>query len=178
MQYNSWYTGAGIEWTGKKSYWREEGEEVGDGRTEGLSKDEGQAVVSLNTWCWWQRIGSLLDSSLSKPVEKMIQWCLGSSSFLVIDDKVALDCILNGCCNLRVYWSTFRSCAWKTNSTSSNKIILPFPVSWISSVLQFLFPLFSLCPFCGPPSSSLEVFIRKNLASHTKKFSEVALLQI
>jgi len=130
---------ASIEWTGKKSYWREEGGEVGDGRAEGLSKDEGQAAVSLNTWCWWQRIGSLLDSVLSKPLEKMIQWCLGSSSFfLVIDDKVALDCILNGCCSLRVL-VYIQSCAWKTNSPSSNKILLPFPVSWISSFFGFFF---------------------------------------
>ena len=28
---------AGIKWTGKKSYWLEEGEEVGDGRAEGSS---------------------------------------------------------------------------------------------------------------------------------------------
>ena len=41
--------GADIEWTGKKSYWLEEGEEVGDGRTEGLSAigDGGQAAISL-----------------------------------------------------------------------------------------------------------------------------------
>ena len=38
VQDNSWHTGAGIEWTGKKSYWLEEGEEVGDGRDEGLSQ--------------------------------------------------------------------------------------------------------------------------------------------
>ena len=36
-QYKSWHTGAGIEWTGKKSYCLEEGEEVGDGRAEGSS---------------------------------------------------------------------------------------------------------------------------------------------
>ena len=49
VQYNSWHTGAGIEWTGKMSYWLEEGEEVGDGRAEGLSTigDRGQAAISL-----------------------------------------------------------------------------------------------------------------------------------
>ena len=26
VQYNHWHPGAGIEWTGKKSYWLEEGE--------------------------------------------------------------------------------------------------------------------------------------------------------
>ena len=48
-QYKSWHTGAGIEWTGKKSYCLEEGEEVGDGRAEGSSAigDGGQAAMSL-----------------------------------------------------------------------------------------------------------------------------------
>ena len=42
--------GAGIEWTGKKSYWLEEGEEVGDGRADEGSAigDGGQAAISLN----------------------------------------------------------------------------------------------------------------------------------
>ena len=35
MQYNSWYIGAGTEWRGKKGYWPEEGEEVGDDGAEG-----------------------------------------------------------------------------------------------------------------------------------------------
>ena len=38
-----------IKWTGKKSYWLEEDEEVGDGRAEGSPAigDGGQATVSL-----------------------------------------------------------------------------------------------------------------------------------
>ena len=32
VPHSSWHTGAGIEWTGKRSYCLEEGEEVGDGR--------------------------------------------------------------------------------------------------------------------------------------------------
>ena len=49
VQHNSWYPGAGIEWAGKKSYWLEEGEEVGDGRAEGSSAtgDGGQAAIPL-----------------------------------------------------------------------------------------------------------------------------------
>ena len=44
-QPNGWNIRAGIEWTGKKSYWLAEGEEVGDGRAEGSSAtgSEGQA---------------------------------------------------------------------------------------------------------------------------------------
>lgn len=45
VQNNSWHMGAGAEWTGKKSYWRQEGEAVGDGRAEGLSA--WQAAISL-----------------------------------------------------------------------------------------------------------------------------------
>ena len=47
-----WHTGAGIQWTGKKSYWLEEGEGVGDGRAEGLSAigDGGQAAISLTPY--------------------------------------------------------------------------------------------------------------------------------
>ena len=38
VQYNSWHTGAGIEWRDKKSYWLAEGEEVGDSGVEGSSQ--------------------------------------------------------------------------------------------------------------------------------------------
>ena len=43
------HSGAGIEWTGRKSYWVEEREEVGDGSAEGSLAvgDGGQATVSL-----------------------------------------------------------------------------------------------------------------------------------
>ena len=49
VQYSSWHTGAGIEWTGKKSYWLEEGEEVRNCRAEGLSAigDGGHTTISL-----------------------------------------------------------------------------------------------------------------------------------
>ena len=51
-----------------------------------------------------------------------------------------------------VSWSMFRSCVSKTNTVSSNKKNpLPFPVSWISSILQLLLPFVFLCPFSGPP---------------------------
>ena len=66
VQYNSWHTGAGIEWTGKKSYLLEEGEEVGDGRAEGSSAlgDRGQAAISLTPDIDDTESGSLLDSVL------------------------------------------------------------------------------------------------------------------
>ena len=46
VQYNSWHPRADIEWTGKKSYRPEEGQEMGDGRA-GVSKvvDGGRAAI-------------------------------------------------------------------------------------------------------------------------------------
>ena len=66
VQYSSWHTGAGIKWTGKKSYWLEEREEVGDGRDEGSSAigDGGQAAISLTPDVDGTGSGSLLDSIL------------------------------------------------------------------------------------------------------------------
>ena len=80
---------------------------MGDGRAEGSSAigDGGQAAISLTPDVDGTGSGSLLDSILSTLLKKKktIQRCLGSSSFfLVIDDTVALYCLLNGCCNLRV----------------------------------------------------------------------------
>ena len=44
-----WHPGAGTQGTGNKSYLLEEGEDVGDGRAEGLSAtgDGGQPAISL-----------------------------------------------------------------------------------------------------------------------------------
>ena len=47
--YNTWHPGAGIKWTGKKSYCLEEGEEVGDGRAEGSS-----GCSFTHAWRYWQ----------------------------------------------------------------------------------------------------------------------------
>ena len=49
VKYNSWHTGVGIEWTDKKNFSLEEGEELGDGRAEVWSAigDGGQAPISL-----------------------------------------------------------------------------------------------------------------------------------
>ena len=64
--------GAGIKWTGKKSYWLEEGEEVGDGRAEWSSAigDGGQAATSLTPDVDGTGSGSLLDSMLSTRLKK------------------------------------------------------------------------------------------------------------
>ena len=54
---------AGIEWTGKKSYWLEEGKKVEDGRAEGLWAigDGGQAAIWLTSETDDTGSGSLLD---------------------------------------------------------------------------------------------------------------------
>ena len=78
---------------------------MGDGRAEGSSAigDGGQAAVSFMPDIDGTGSGFLLDSILSTLLKKMIQRCLsGSFFFLVIDGTIAVDCILNGCCNLHV----------------------------------------------------------------------------
>ena len=96
---------------------------MGDGRAEGSSAIGyvGQAAISLMPDVDGTSSGSLLDSILSTFLKKTIQCCLGSSSFfLVVDDIVALDCILNGCCNLRALFYLQVPCL-KTNSAASKK---------------------------------------------------------
>ena len=78
---------------------------MGDGRAEGSSAigDGGQAAISVMPDVDGTGSGSLLDSILSPLLKKRSSdvWVV-ALFFLVLDDIVALDCILNGCCNLRV----------------------------------------------------------------------------
>jgi len=63
VKYNSGHPGSGIQGTGKKSYWLEEGEEVGNGRAEGSSAigDGGQAATSCMPDVDGTGSGSLLE---------------------------------------------------------------------------------------------------------------------
>ena len=66
-----------------------------------LKDHQQDAISSCLRWMGQVWINSIY------PLEKMIQWHLGSSSFSffltwVMDDMVILDCTLNGCCNLPV----------------------------------------------------------------------------
>ena len=58
VQYDSWHTRAGIEWTGKKSYWLDE-REVGDGRAE-----ESSAVGNLEDACTWTNLYGLTQTHI------------------------------------------------------------------------------------------------------------------
>ena len=65
----------------------------------------------------------------------MIQWRLSSSSFfLIIDNIVELDWILNGCCNLCVHF-VFGSWASKTNSASPDEEN-PFAISCVLNLCR------------------------------------------
>ena len=66
VQYNNWHTGPASS-EQERSVTMEEGEEVGDGRAEGLSAigDGGQAAISLMPDVDGTGSGSLLDSILS-----------------------------------------------------------------------------------------------------------------
>ena len=107
-----------------KELWLEDGEGVGDGRAEvspTVGGDGGQAAVSFTPDTDGTGSSFLLDSFLSALLKKMIQWCVGSSSlFLIRDDMIALDCIVNGRCNLPVPFYIHVLCL-KTNSASSNR---------------------------------------------------------
>jgi len=73
VEYNSWHTVAGIKWTGKKTYWLEEGEKVVELK---------RARCNLtHTWYRRHRFGFFAGFSSIYPLEKMIQGYLGSSSF-------------------------------------------------------------------------------------------------
>lgn len=63
VQYSSWHTGAGTEWTGERSHWLAEGEEVEDSRAEASSEigDGGQAAMSLMPDVNGAGSGSLLE---------------------------------------------------------------------------------------------------------------------
>ena len=73
--------------------------------------------------CWWHSFWFLAGFNSIAPLGKMIQWYLGSSSFfLIIDDVVALDFVLNGCCNLHaLFYLHSDPKPQKTNSASWNK---------------------------------------------------------
>ena len=77
---------------------------MGDGRAEGSSAtgDGGQAAVSLTPDVDGTGSGSLLDSILSTLLKKRSSDVWVVALFSLIDDTIALDCILNGCCNFCV----------------------------------------------------------------------------
>ena len=89
---------------------------MGDGRAERYSAmgDGGQAAISLTPDVDGTRSGSLLDSVLSTLLKKQSSdvWVV-AFFFLVLDDTVALDCILNGCCNLCVLFYVWVLCLLK-----------------------------------------------------------------
>ena len=95
---------------------------MGDGRAEGSSAigDGEQAAISLTPDFNGTGSGSLLDSVLSILLKKRCSDVWVVAIFLIIDDTVALDCILNGCCNLCVPFYVWVLCL-KTNSAASNK---------------------------------------------------------
>ena len=75
----------GWPWVSRQEeLWLEEGREVGDGRAEGSSAtgDGRQAAIApTHVWRWWYRFWFLATFNSIYPLAKMIQWCLGRSSF-------------------------------------------------------------------------------------------------
>ena len=81
------------------------GQGVGDSRADGSSVigDRGQAAASLTPDIDGTGSGSLLNSILSTLLRKQSSdvWVV-TLFFVIMDDTVALDCNLNGCCSLCV----------------------------------------------------------------------------
>ena len=99
------------DWSGGGGWWSWVSSATGD---------RGQTAVSLTPDDCGTGSGFLLDSILSTLLKKTTQWCLDSSSpFLIIDDTVAVVCILKGCCSLHVLM--FGSHASETDSASSDR---------------------------------------------------------
>ena len=117
---------------------------MGDGRAEGLSatREEGQAALSLIPDVDGTCPGSLLDSILSALFKKknhtvISELCL----FLAIDRSVALDCVLNGCCNLHVLFYIQVLCLKKlpTSSNIENPLVIPCIMNPFSSSVTSAF---------------------------------------
>ena len=112
----------------------EEEGEVGGSRAEGLSAigDRGQAAISLMSDVDGTGSCFLLDSILSTLLKKRSSdvWVV-ALFFLVIDEMVALDCILNGCCIVRVPFYVWVGPVPQklTAPPQIKKIPLPFPSS-------------------------------------------------
>ena len=92
-------------WHRVTAWRRERGREMVDLKI--ISNRKHRADYSfIHAWHWWHMFWFLDGLNSIYTLEKMIQWCLGSSSFfLIIGDTVALDCILNGYYNLPVLFS-------------------------------------------------------------------------
>ena len=88
--------------------------------------------------------GSLLDSILSTLLKKQSSdiWVVSLSS-LIIDDKVALVCILKGCCNLHVPFYICGLCL-KTKIASSNEDN-PLAISCIMNLFSSSVTFSSCC---------------------------------
>ena len=127
---------------------------MGDGRAEGSLAvgDGGRATISLMP-------DGTGGASWLGYIYPLIQWWLGHSSFFLI---------IGAQSHWLAFWmvaSRKLSCPVlcsgpvppkETVPPRMKKILLPFPVSWVSSVLQFfLLPLAALHSFARPPSFHL-----------------------
>ena len=154
--YNSWYTGVGIEWPGKNSYWLEEGDGLGDGTAEESSAigHRGQAAISLMPDIDDTGFASLLDSILSTLLRKWSShvWAVLFFSHHRWYAHTALhsEQLLQLPCTVLCLGPVPQK---PVVPPQIKKIPSLFTSSWISPVL-WLFLLVSFQPFSGPPIPS------------------------
>ena len=129
---------------------------MGNGRVEGSLAiwEGGQAAISLTPDVDGTSSDSLLDSILFFPLEKTTQWCLGSSLFSChrwhCSTGLHSEQLLQPSCTVLHLGAVPQKL---TVPPQIKKMPLPFPASWISSVLQLLFlplvaPLSQYFHFC------------------------------
>ena len=144
VQYNSWHIGAGIEWTGKKSYCLEERQEAGDGSTKDHQRRR-TSCISLMPDTDGTDSGSLRDSILSSLLKKWSSDIWIVALFFLIRWHSSIG--LHSEWLLRPLQTVIRSGSMPQKLTVSpqiKKIPLSFLASWISLALQLPLPLVSL----------------------------------
>ena len=131
-----------------------------------------------HAWRWWHRFWFLAAFNFIYSLEKMILWCLGSSFFFShhrwhSSTGSHSERLLQPSCTVLYLGPVPQKL---TVPPQIKKIPLPFPVSWISSVLQLL-----LLPLVSLLSLSLQfyqVFISKLHKVSTQKLVYLLCCQV
>ena len=159
----------------------------------GLSIGASASILPIRVYSYLSKLSLyFLNRSASSPnsftMKKNLKFTSNISTLLkkrssdiwvvaLLDNTAALDCILDGCYDLRAPFYVQILCLKKLKvPLQIKKTPLLFPGLWISSVPLWVLPLVSLILSLGLQSH--QVFIGKLLMLHRKEFSEIVPLQI
>ena len=123
-----------IEWTGQKSYWLEEGVEVGDGRAEGLSAtgDGRQAALSLTA-----DIDDTGSSPLLEPDACLYHWKSSSWSFICRGLTVSECSDENRSPHQRCPYRGYKNRLWSQTDLNSNLSSTRESWLWTTQLIHF-----------------------------------------